>query len=75
MKQKPNGACEYHNKHTFLTSHLLGPGGKKGGAVGAMSPAHDLSKPGGGGGSHTRTGPGRPPGTTTKHANKEGWIQ
>ena len=29
----------------------------------------------GGGGSHTRTGPGRPPGTTTKHANKEGWIQ
>ena len=26
------------------------PGGKKGGAVGAMSPAHYLSKPGGGGG-------------------------
>ena len=43
----------------------MAPGGKKGGAVGAMSPAHYLSKPGGGGGgwgvSHTRTGPGRPP--------------
>ena len=34
-----------------------------------MSPAHYLSKPGGGGGgwggSHTRTGPGRPPGGKT----------
>ena len=28
----------------------MAPGGKKGGAVGAMSPAHYLSKPGGGGG-------------------------
>ena len=46
----------------------VAPCGKKGGTVGAMSPAHYLSKPGGGGGlgggSHRRTGPGRPPGVT-----------
>ena len=38
---------------------------KKGGAVGAMPPTHTSPNPGGGGvwgGSHTRTGPGRPPG-------------
>ena len=68
-------------RYTLEKGAPLAPGGKKGGAVGAMSPAHYLSKPGGGGGgwgvSHTRTGPGRPPGpwpSRDRHLDRgRGW--
>ena len=45
---------------------------KKVGAVGAMPPTHYLSKPRGGGGvSHTRTGPGHPP---CKGEQNQKWL-